>query len=59
MWVCAQGVVGQTSVFRLPLRIPNDPGLVGRTEFFQALAAAPPTFTTGALTNVEEVRLQK
>ena len=59
MWVFAQGIVGPTSVFRLPLRIPNDPGLVGRTEFFQALAAAPPTFAIGALTNVVQVRLKK
>ncbi len=59
MWIFALGIVGPTSVFRIPLQLPSNPGLVGRTAFFQALAAVPPRFATGALTNVVEVRLRK
>ena len=31
---------------------------IGRTAFFQALAAVPPSFATGALTNVVQVTLK-
>ena len=59
MWILAQGIVGPKSVFRLPVQIPADPRLVGQTAFFQALVVAPPTFSTGALSNRVKVYLQK